>query len=274
VTANAGSSTAGTFIDNSPTSPAVKETQIGNGDIEDGFHGTTKVYYYDANGNLVVPTVTANSAGSIPSITAVSSGIAGAFTSTGFTALQVNSKQNSAPAVVFQAGGSGTSASTVPVLKIVWNGNPLVCGAGGTSFDILSIDQKGDVKACGSITGNTPPLTAQRTSAGPSVISYAPQQTQPSIEDFGQGELVNGHAYVRLDPAFAATIDPQVSYLVFLTPGGDNRGLYVAQKTHLGFWVHESQGGRATLSFDYRIVAKPYGVNEQRLPFARVALPR
>jgi hypothetical protein len=58
-----------------------------------------------------------------------------------------------------------------------------------------------------------------------------------------------------------------LSYLVFVTPEGDNRGLYVTQKSANGFAVHESQGGHSSLAFSYRIVAKPFGNQIPRLPF-------
>jgi hypothetical protein len=88
------------------------------------------------------------------------------------------------------------------------------------------------------------------------------------MEDVGEARLVNGRAYVRLDTAFSSTIDHQTNYLVFLTPEGDSRGLFVTNRTIGGFEVGENQGGRSTLAFSYRIVAKPYGDNAPRLPSA------
>ena len=46
------------------------------------------------------------------------------------------------------------------------------------------------------------------------------------------------------------------SYHVFLTPQGDSKGLFVANKTPNGFSVHEQQGGTSSIAFDYRVVAK------------------
>jgi len=70
---------------------------------------------------------------------------------------------------------------------------------------------------------------------------------------------------VRFDAEFASVIDRGSDYAVFLTPEGDNRGLYVAQRTPSGFVVRESQSGRSTLAFSYRIVATPYASTERRL---------
>jgi hypothetical protein len=71
---------------------------------------------------------------------------------------------------------------------------------------------------------------------------------------------------VRLEASFANAIDGRHGFLVFLTPEGDNRGLYVTNRTASSFTVREAQGGRSTLGFMYRVVAKPYGVTAARLP--------
>jgi hypothetical protein len=47
--------------------------------------------------------------------------------------------------------------------------------------------------------------------------------------------------------------------MVFITPEGGSNRLYVVNKTAAGFEVHENRGGRSTLAFSYRIVAKPFG---------------
>jgi hypothetical protein len=113
---------------------------------------------------------------------------------------------------------------------------------------------------------------ASPTSPGRAVVSYVPTQSLPTIDDFGEAMLQNGSAYVRLDSGFANVIDQRASYLVFITPEGDSRGLYVTQKSAQGFAVHENMGGHSSLAFSYRIVAKPLGSHDQRLPM--VTLPK
>ena len=95
---------------------------------------------------------------------------------------------------------------------------------------------------------------------------YVPQESLPTVEDMGEAQLRNGAAYVRIAPDFANVIDTRSVYLVFVTPQGPTRGLYVADKTSQGFEVHEMAGGNASIAFDYRIVAKPYGTSAARLP--------
>jgi len=110
------------------------------------------------------------------------------------------------------------------------------------------------------------------TSLGRAVTSYSAQEASPTIEDFGESQLVDGRAYVPLSSDFANVIDGRMNYLVFITPEGDNRGLFVTNRTRAGFAVHESQGGRSSLMFSYRIVATLLGSHERRLPM--VTIPR
>jgi hypothetical protein len=124
------------------------------------------------------------------------------------------------------------------------------CGFGGN----------GDL-AC---TGQVKTLVATGGGAR-KVETYAMQSPENWMEDFGSATLQNGSATVSIDPEFAETINPSADYHVFLTPNGDSRGLYVVAKTPTGFEVHESGGGKSTLSFDYRIVAKRRGYEAQRL---------
>jgi hypothetical protein len=109
------------------------------------------------------------------------------------------------------------------------------------------------------------PIVSQKSSAGARVDTYAPQSAQPSLEDFGEAQLTDGVANVQLDPRFASAIDNTMRYYVMLTPEGDCRGLYVARRDSAGFTVRELQGGRSSIAFTYRIVAKPLGDNSARL---------
>jgi hypothetical protein len=117
------------------------------------------------------------------------------------------------------------------------------------------------------------PSTIRPTSSGTKVHAYTTTASLPTMEDFGEGQLVNGQAAVPLEHTFASTIDKTRSYLVFITPEGDSHGLFVATKSASGFTVRESMGGHSTLAFQYRIVAHPYGDNSTRLSNV-VAKPR
>jgi hypothetical protein len=101
------------------------------------------------------------------------------------------------------------------------------------------------------------------------VERYAPQEAAPTMEDVGEGQLSEGQSFVRLDPAFANVIDTRAGYVVFVTPEGPSRGLYVASRSAGGFVVVENPGGRSSVQFSYRIVAKPLGAAAARLPYVR-----
>ena len=98
------------------------------------------------------------------------------------------------------------------------------------------------------------------------VTSFASRTSQPTIDDVGETVLRDGAARVALAADFANTIDLSKPYVVMLTPEGD-AALYVASRTASGFEVRQVGGGRSSIAFAYRIIAKPYGFNDERLPF-------
>ena len=75
------------------------------------------------------------------------------------------------------------------------------------------------------------------------------------FEDAGSGQLVNGAAVVRLDADFIQTVNTDMEYHIFLTPGGNCKGLYFANKTATSFEVRELGDGTSSVNFDYRIMA-------------------
>jgi len=117
-------------------------------------------------------------------------------------------------------------------------------------------------------------MTNQRTRDGGRLGTFGTQSTRATIEDTGTSRLMNGEGAVRFDAAFARTLDLRQGYQVFLTPDGDTRGLYVAAKYEGGFIVRETEHGRSSIDFDYRVVAHPYGANEARLPELNLKAPR
>ncbi|MBD5605156.1 MAG: hypothetical protein IAI48_08720 [Candidatus Eremiobacteraeota bacterium] len=141
---------------------------------------------------------------------------------------------------------------------------------------VFSVDGKGNVNYHGGLHSFV------RTRGGDSATSFGSKSTAPTLEDTGTGHLVDGSAAVALDRIFASSIDQGSAYRVLITPDGDSRGLFVASKTPNGFVVRESQGGRSTMDFDYRVVALPLGhaaermalaPTEPRAPFEKPARP-
>jgi hypothetical protein len=77
--------------------------------------------------------------------------------------------------------------------------------------------------------------------------------------------LSSGEAVVNIESVFGETINTGVEYHVFLTPNGDCKGLYVAQKSAGSFVVKELGGGTSNIAFDYRIMAKRKGFESIRM---------
>lgn len=89
------------------------------------------------------------------------------------------------------------------------------------------------------------------------------------FEDFGEAELTDGRAEVRIDPEFAYLVDAG-HYHVFLSPYGEAAGIHVAQRHREGFEVL-AKGAKGTIKFSYRVVAKRKDVKHERL--AKIKLP-
>lgn len=95
-------------------------------------------------------------------------------------------------------------------------------------------------------------------------LMYAIESTGVWFEDFGSGVLDNGIAVITIDPLFAQTIDTS-NYQIFLTPLGDGNGLFVAEKGETSFTVKELNNGTSNIGFDYRIVGKRLGYENDRM---------
>jgi hypothetical protein len=101
------------------------------------------------------------------------------------------------------------------------------------------------------------------------MLSFVPRASQPTIDDVGESTLHAGATRVALAHDFANAIDTQKPYVVLLTPEGD-ASLYVTNRTATGFDVREIGGGHSSVPFAYRIVAKPFAVADERLPFKTI----
>jgi len=130
---------------------------------------------------------------------------------------------------------------------------------GGATGDACTIDIDGNLKCSGTVSELVQGGGARR------VTVYAMLSPENWFEDFGSGTLVDGAAIVVLDPAFARTVNTTAQYHIFLTPSGDCKGLFVSQRSAESFEIRELGGGRLSIAFDYRIVAKRNGHEDARL---------
>ena len=160
------------------------------------------------------------------------------------------------------AGVAGENNSTVEPAGVFVNFNT---GAGSLAFEAegkkghCTIDTSGDL-SCTGTKGAVVNLPDNRW-----VNLYAVESPDNWFEDFGSGQLSAGKSVIKLDSTFAATVNSSLDYHVFLTPSGDSRGLYVANRTATSFEVREQGGGTSSVSFDYRIVARRKGYENIRM---------
>ena len=107
----------------------------------------------------------------------------------------------------------------------------------------------GNVVVNGTLTANvknavvTFPDRTQR-------VLHCMESPEHWFEDFGTAKLARGRGTVELDGDFAKVIKP-ADYHVFVTPEGDCRGLYVAEKKTASFEVRELGGGTSSVAFSY-----------------------
>jgi len=144
-----------------------------------------------------------------------------------------------------------------------WSGDPY------SSYEDLEfyIDNSGNLYATG-----TKSAVVQTQNHGSRRL-YAIESAEVWFEDFGTGQLIGGEATVSLEPIFAQTVNLAETYHVFLTPIGDEPVLlFVTSKGPAGFTVRgvTLSGEPAGATFDWRIVAKRAGYEDQRLESANV----
>ena len=162
-------------------------------------------------------------------------------------------------AVVFE--NNSASAPTMYVANLATSGptgNAVLLRAEGAD-GVCSINQGGSMACTGQLKNLVTTHDAHQ------VETYSVQSAENWLEDYGGGQLQNGSAIVRLDPAFANTANTGVEFHVFLTPKGDCEGLYVTNQTATSFEVHELRKGQSNVAFDYKIVAKRSGHEAERL---------
>jgi hypothetical protein len=92
---------------------------------------------------------------------------------------------------------------------------------------------------------------------GGKVNMFCPEAPEILFEDYGQGELINGEAKITLDPIFThnVTINEKHPLRVYVQLEGDCKGVYVTNKSKVGFTVKELAKGKSNVPFSYHVVA-------------------
>jgi hypothetical protein len=99
-------------------------------------------------------------------------------------------------------------------------------------------------------------------------LLYTEESTEVWFTDYGFGQLQDGAATIAIDPLFAQTVNLEEPYHVYVTSLSDQPVvLYVTERTATFFAVHGvmMDGRPASGTFDYRVVAKRLGYEDDRL---------
>ena len=96
-------------------------------------------------------------------------------------------------------------------------------------------------------------------------LTYSLNAAEAWVADFGAGKLQSGRARIDLGSDFLEVANSALPYRILVTPNGRTAGLYVAQRDATGFTVEEQAGGNGAVEFDYQVVAKQRGFEDQRL---------
>jgi hypothetical protein len=118
-----------------------------------------------------------------------------------------------------------------------------------------------------STTWTTNKPATVKVDDGSTVKLFAEEAAEVYFSDYGEGRLVNGRIHIDLDATFrqTVTIDARSTMKVFVQLEDDCRGVYVADKTAMGFEVVELQGGTSNARFSYRVVCKRKYYEDERL---------
>ncbi len=101
-------------------------------------------------------------------------------------------------------------------------------------------------------------------------VLHCPETPEFYFMDYGEGKLVNGVAHITLDPILAknVTINDKHPLRVYIQLEGDCNGVYVTNKTAMGFDVVELQHGTSNSPFQWNVVCN---VADVVLPSGKIA---
>jgi len=272
---NTAANNSGGFLIGSATAglaASATATTVASGDIQYGLEGATSAPGYNSFG--VYGTANAGN---------LSTGVYGVNTAS--SAIGASSLSSYGGGGVWGDSNQGTGVAGTAVLATADDQNGIIAinnsPSGYYTLFMANFDDTGnswplniysDYSQTNCTIDSSSNLTCDGTISGSNVTAdqhrietFAVQSAENWIEDFGTAQLSSGSARVTIDPTFAATVNTGVDYHVFLTPRGDSEGLYIADQSSGSFEVRESRGGKSTLAFDYRIVAKRRGHEAARL---------
>jgi hypothetical protein len=210
-----------------------------------------------------------NNAGVFGSASADSPGVWGQTSSGSWPAVEGFNRGNN-------NGVRGVSMGTAPPGSTNVGANVGVVGFSDTGCGVVGIANHpwglgfGGLFFGGLLVASGAKSAAVKHRDGSHRLFYSVESPESWFEDFGRTKVVRGKAEVKLDPNFASFVRTD-DYHVFLSPEGQNKGLYVSRRSKKGFTVREQEEGQSTTTFSYRIVARRKDLKIRR--FKPVRLP-
>lgn len=156
-------------------------------------------------------------------------------------------KDNASPNGIFTAqnvlyGGyfqGGVSAQSYSYAGLKYNHTG--AGGGGTDYKVI-----------GNGVASTIILDENKMPR----VMFCPEAPEVLFEDYGIAKLSNGEAFITLDKVLASSmkIDDKHPLKVFIQLEGDCNGVFVTDKSNVGFRVKELNNGKSNVSFSWHIV--------------------
>ena len=158
-------------------------------------------------------------------------------------------------------GGSFNGRQT-GVYGFAWGGNT-TASEGGYFRDSVTAAQDVNVRVAAYVAGTQYKIigggtvsTVIKDANNNEKIMFAAEAPEVLLEDYGIGQLENGKAIITLDPIFSnnITVNEKHELRVFIQLEGDCNGVYVINKSKMGFEVKELAGGNSNVKFSYHVV--------------------
>ena len=111
--------------------------------------------------------------------------------------------------------------------------------SGGTDYGILSAGTKS---------------TMIKDNENNNRVMFCTEAPEVLFQDFGESQLVNGKATIKLEEILSKNISEKKPVKVFIQLEGDCNGVYVTNKSNKGFTVTELNNGRSNTKFSWQII--------------------
>lgn len=133
----------------------------------------------------------------------------------------------------------GVSAQSYSYAGLKYNHN--VSGGGGTDYKVI-----------GNGTASTIIFDENHMPR----VMFCPEAPEVLFEDYGIAKLSNGEVFITLDKILTSSmkIDDKHPLKVFIQLEGDCNGVFVTDKSNVGFRVKELKNGNSNVSFSWHIV--------------------